>query len=534
MLKEKIETLKKTKIAISATNFIAIFSLLTSTVYNISFWKKFSATLNLLNINDLSYLITSYLIIFSFIFSFLSIFCFYRLTKIICSLIMISSSLLIYIVQYYGILVDTHSLISAILANSTEILSFFSLNFFLILFLFGILPTIALTKINITYSYWIDEIKARTSKILLLTTIILCAILTQHSNISLSLDQRQNLKYIIPYNQISILSSLTKELLYKSHKKIYIGTDAQIPKKENILLILIIGESARKDHFSLYGYTRKTNPLLSTNNIIILNNPTSCGTGTYTSVTCMLSHLTQNEYYQNRKNYEFLPSMLQRNGIEVFYKTNSSACYGICHNINNIASSFQDKTEHCHNKICFDQILLTKLDTYIHSRDKNTFIILHQTGSHFPYWNKYPKKFEKFKPTCKKNQTHCSNDEIINTYDNSILYTDFILDKTIKIAKTSNRPAVVIYISDHGESLGENGIYSHGMSYDHAPKEQKEIPFIIWMSESFKELRSLKNNCFNNKKEYSHDNLFHSILGVFKLETSLYNKNMDVFAEKCS
>jgi lipid A ethanolaminephosphotransferase len=156
-------------------------------------------------------------------------------------------------------------------------------------------------------------------------------------------------------------------------------------------------------------------------------------------------------------------------------------------------------------------------------------------GSHGPaYFKRYTEEFKKFTPTCDTADIQtCAKEQIINTYDNTILYTDYILSSIIDAAKKSSDYKIgVLYVSDHGESLGENNIYLHGFPYKLAPKEQKQIPMILWMSESMKKYSYIDYDCLKKEafaKHYSHDNLFHSLIGLLEIKSKVYDKNEDLF-----
>jgi lipid A ethanolaminephosphotransferase len=273
--------------------------------------------------------------------------------------------------------------------------------------------------------------------------------------------------------------------------------------------------------------------MLAKEGVIALQNTTSCGVSTRVSVPCMFSHISRNEFAQKQAEYEFLPKVLAKKGVSVLYKDNNfGGCFGTCKGTFHTSTVHDKHQKFCSTGECVDGILLEGLDDYIkQNQNNNIFIVLHQNGSHGPRYNKrYPLDFEVFKPTCNNNDvSKCSQEELVNAYDNTILYADFIIYSAIQIDKKSNIPSAVIYVSDHGESLGENGIYLHGFPYFIAPKEQKEIPFIIWMSDDFK-----KGKNFEQKQSYSHDNIFHSILGAFGVKTKLYDKNLDIFPKNTS
>ena len=178
------------------------------------------------------------------------------------------------------------------------------------------------------------------------------------------------------------------------------------------------------------------------------------------------------------------------------------------------------------------EVLLYNLEQELRnsSQDK-TFVVLHKHGSHGPsYYKNYPDKFTTFKPVCTTvDLQKCTNDELVSAYDNTIVYTDYFLDRVIKLLKTFQQPTVMIYMSDHGESLGEYGLYLHGTPYSVAPDVQKKVPFIVWMSDEFKKEKGIDNNDIVNGSHYSDDNVFPSVMGAFGMMSDIYKKQFDIF-----
>jgi lipid A ethanolaminephosphotransferase len=163
------------------------------------------------------------------------------------------------------------------------------------------------------------------------------------------------------------------------------------------------------------------------------------------------------------------------------------------------------------------------------SKKQKILVVLHTKGSHGPSYNtQYPPKFEKYTPVCKSVElSKCSNEELINAYDNTIFYTDYFINKTINILKNlKNIPSMLIYASDHGESLGEYGLYLHGTPYSIAPDYQTKIPFMIWLSAEFKNQKNISSMV--QKKSHSHENIFHTIIGAYEMQTKIYKPNLDI------
>ena len=221
----------------------------------------------------------------------------------------------------------------------------------------------------------------------------------------------------------------------------------------------------------------------------------------------------------------------------VFYiwLENDDGCKNVCHRITLEDMVATQNPKHCEKDFCRDEVLLEGLEERIAKLKGNTVIVLHTMGSHGPtYYKRYTDDFKKFQPTCDTSDLQkCSKEEIVNTYDNTILYTDFIISSVIDILKKFPQYETgLIYMSDHGESLGENNLYLHGLPYAIAPDEQTKVPFLVWLSPQLKQAAKLDTVCLKKDARlgsYSHDNLFHSILGLLDIQTKVYNPKLDVF-----
>jgi len=322
-----------------------------------------------------------------------------------------------------------------------------------------------------------------------------------------------------------------------------IGKDAKVaidpttPKEEKTeLIIMVLGETARADRFSLNGYEKETNPLLKKEDIVNFSNMYSCGTSTAESVPCMFSIFGKADYDYKKgiSTQNVLDVLNHTNDIKILWRDNNSDSKGVA-----LRVDFEDyrtsKTNTiCDDVECRDEGMLIGLEDYIkNNKGKDIFIILHQMGNHGPaYYKRYPKEFEKFTPVCKSNQLEeCTKEEVSNAYDNAILYTDYFLSKVINFLKpySADYETAMIYMSDHGESLGENGIYLHGLPYFMAPVEQKHIGSLMWFGgEDIKEDVDVEKLSSYKNQFFSQDNLFHTLLGLFEVETDVYKKEMDI------
>jgi lipid A ethanolaminephosphotransferase len=313
------------------------------------------------------------------------------------------------------------------------------------------------------------------------------------------------------------------------------GEDALIPAADTDreLIVMVVGETARADRFSLNGYEKKTNPLLEKENVISFSDFYSCGTSTAVSVPCMFSLLGKNDFTNAKANYsENVLDVLTRAGVSVLWRDNNSSSKGVADRV-----TYQDFRKPAINPDCDlecrDVGMLEGLQAYIDSiKSGDILIVLHQMGNHGPaYYKRYPKEFEVFTPTCQSNQLGtCSTEEINNSYDNVIVYTDYFLSKVISLLK-DNSPAfeaAMFYVSDHGESLGEKGIYLHGLPYAMAPKEQTHVPALMWFGEGMDidqaPIKEKRHQLFN------HDYVSHTLLGFMEVESLIYNPNLDILS----
>ena len=310
------------------------------------------------------------------------------------------------------------------------------------------------------------------------------------------------------------------------------------------LLVLVLGETGRAGNFGINGYERDTTPLLAARpDLISAGNAWACGTSTAASVPCMFSHLGRNGYEARRANFEGLMDVLQHAGLAVLWVDNQSGCKGTCDRIPNANTSAQKDPELCPTgSDCLDNIMLKGLDQRLadlpaEQRQRGTVVVLHQMGSHGPAYSKRsaPER-KKFLPECTSNALQeCDRQQVVNAYDNSIVETDHFLDSVLNwLGKQSNQaqPAM-IYVADHGESLGENNIYLHGLPYSIAPDVQKHVPWITWLSPAMQSRTGTATPCLQKElaqQRITHDNYFHSVLGLMDVKTGAYQPELDIFS----
>jgi lipid A ethanolaminephosphotransferase len=302
----------------------------------------------------------------------------------------------------------------------------------------------------------------------------------------------------------------------------------------------VLGETARSANFGVNGYARATTPGLARENIASYRKAWSCGTSTAASVPCMFSPLGREAYEKRTVNQENLMDALQQAGLAVLWIDNQSGCKGACDRIPSVVTSSQHVSGLCEGGECFDEIMLQDLDKRIDAlsaerRARGVVVVMHQMGSHGPaYAKRSPARFKRFLPECTdKALQQCSQQQIINAYDNSIAYTDFFLTSVIGWLKERGKShaTAMMYVSDHGESLGENNLYLHGMPFAIAPDVQKQVPWISWLSPEMQTRQALTTECLKGRADeaISHDHYFHSVLGLLDVRTAIYRSELDIF-----
>lgn len=311
------------------------------------------------------------------------------------------------------------------------------------------------------------------------------------------------------------------------------------------LLVLVVGETARAQNWGLSGYARPTTPLLARwqaqGDLVNFSEVSSCGTNTQVSVPCLFSPLGRDEGGNETAVHENLLDVLQRAGLAVLWLDNQSGCKGVCERVPNI-NLHDDPSRHgCDGSGCFDEVMLQGLDDRIAAldpqrRSRGVVVVLHQMGSHGPaYFKRAPTDQKPFSPECSSiTLTDCPPEQLVNGYDNSIAYTDAFLDRTLSWLHRLGTNGVfdtgLIYVSDHGESLGENGLYLHGVPYALAPREQTHVPMVTWLSAGLQQRTGVRTDCLRQRaaEPLSHDNVFHMVLGVMDVTTRVRQSALEV------
>ena len=321
-----------------------------------------------------------------------------------------------------------------------------------------------------------------------------------------------------------------------------VGADARLgpawqARSRPALFVLVVGETARAQNFGLNGYARQTSPELARRDVVNFPHVQACGTSTEVSLPCMFSAVGRRQYDEDRiLGQESVLHVLDRAGFQVQWRDNQSGCKGVCAGLPQQRPDAAPGGPCADTGHCLDEVLLQGLEGSARDAHGNLFVVLHLLGSHGPaYFKRYPPEFRRFTPACESEDLRtCSSAEIVNAYDNSLLYTDFVLGRVIDFLERAQatHDTALLYVSDHGESLGEGGLYLHGMPYAIAPDVQKHVPLVMWLSPAFRRDFGIDPGCLRARAgaPASHDNLFHSLLGVLDVRTSAYEAPLDLFA----
>ena len=463
--------------------------------------------------------------------------------KTIAIILLLLSSATNYFMYNYGVYIDATMIRNTFETNQREALDLLTFKLFVWITITGIIPAIILIFTKIKYKKFLSELKLRLifSGIGILIILIFTGIsFKEYAAFGRNNRDVRKLINTINYNYATIRYF---RLQYLAHRKfIILDKNPQIipyDDKSRTLLVLVIGETARAKNFSLNNYDRETNPLLKKEDIVNFKNVSSCGTATAISVPCIFSNMNREEFdVVDAKYIENLLDIVKSAGYDVIWLDNDDGCKGVCNRVYTEEMVKINNKKYCDGEYCMDDVLLDGLDDRIKNIKKDTLLVIHTMGSHGPtYYKRYPESFKKFTPSCDTAELqNCEKQQIVNAYDNTILYTDYILSSIIKsLKKFPELESSMLYVSDHGESLGENNIYLHSMPYKIAPEEQTHVPMVMWMSETMKKEDFIDYSCLKQEAtndSFSHDNIFHSVIGLLEIKSSTYKKEYDMFL-KC-
>ena len=471
--------------------------------------------------------------------------------KPVITMFWVSAALGAYFMMSYGVVIDKTMMVNTLQTDVREARDLFHWRLLATVGAMAVLPGYLLWRQPVRRQSGLRQLSVNLATFTGCMVTFAVMLMLFFQSIAPVMHTHTHLRYLInPLNSFYALGQLATKPFQKNSSVILpLGRDAKLGAQYTAqdkppLLMLVLGETARSGNFGVNGYARNTTPELAAEQIASQRNAWSCGTSTAASLPCMFSNAGRTGYSSRADNTEGVLDVLQHAGLAVLWVDNQSGCKGVCdrvHSARSVEAAHPPQPDLCPGGECFDEVMLQGLDQRIaalpaEQRANGVVVVLHQIGSHGPaYTQRSPAAFKRFTPECTNNALQsCTASEVVNVYDNSIAYTDHLLGLAIgwlKTQQTHSTPALV-YVADHGESLGENNLYLHGMPYSIAPDVQKRVPWITWLSPGF-ELRShITTGCLRKRLDtaISHDNYFHSVLGLMNVTTEVYRDTLDIYA----
>ncbi len=478
-------------------------------------------------------------------FLFLGLFAWRRTVKPLLALLLVSTALATYFIGSYGVFLDPTMMRNILRTDPSETRELLSSGLLAQLVLYGLLPLLLLWRVRIVERPPLRALGVRLCTLLLAVAVAAVAVLAAFKPISSALRKHKEVRYLVtPANFLwSLGSVIATDLRRPAGPKQPIGLDAVAgpswaTRSRPLLVVLVVGETARAANWGLNGYTRQTTPELAALPVVNFDQVTSCGTSTEVSVPCLFAPVGRRDYDEARiADSESLLHLLARVGVGVHWRDNQAGCKGVCDGLTSDSVIALDPMGMCSDGRCFDAGLLTGIDERLRRTHGVEVLVLHQLGNHGPsYFRRYPPAFARYQPACMSDDlSRCTQQEIINAYDNALLYTDHVLATLIaKLqAHADTVDSAMLYVSDHGESLGEHQLFLHGIPYAIAPQEQKRVPMVLWLSDGFRRAVAVDSACLARRahEPASHDHVFHTLLGMLDVRTALYEREWDLLGD---
>lgn len=461
--------------------------------------------------------------------------------KPVLTVLLVVTALAVYYMDQYTVFLDPDMIRNVLHTDAKESRELLTPGLLLPLLLYAVLPLALVWWVRLRRRPWTQALLRRSLTIAVTLLVTAGAIMFSFQDLSALMRNHREIRHLItPGNYlVSLVRVATNDSGSAGKPRLTVGADAvAMPRgdRKPRLLVVVVGETVRAQNWGLNGYARQTTPQLARLDVVNFTDVTACGSSTEVSLPCMFSEAGRRNYDKQKiKRSESLLHVLDRAGLATGWRDNQSGCKGVCEGLPFVSYLDAKTPEFCDGQRCMDEILLQGLVDQRDARGGDQVIVLHQLGNHGPsYFSRYPARFKQFLPACETSQLgDCSRGQIVNAYDNAILYTDYFLAQTIALLQAqTDRDTAMIYVSDHGESLGENNLFLHGMPYAIAPDTQLKVPMTMWFSAGFSGSRGLNTRCLQQRADApaSHDNLFSSVLGLMQVRTRDYDPAQDLFA----
>lgn len=461
--------------------------------------------------------------------------------------LLLTSAAAAYFMSAYTVYFDADMLRNILHTDGKESHELVSLHALPSIFAYGVLPSLLVWRLRLKPRPLLRGLLIRLAAIALAIVVAAAALLASFQGISALMRNHRELRYLVtPGNYLVSLVQVARDAqVDRNRPRVPIGMQAKVVGRPAAdrprLLVLVVGETVRAQDWGLNGYARQTTPQLAAlarapAGPINFTHVVACGSSTEISLPCMFSPWGRAHYDKDRIDHsQSLLHVLEHAGIHTLWRDNQTGCKGVCEGLAFESFEHGAVPDACTAEGCLDEAMLHGLAERIAANPGDQVVVLHQLGNHGPaYYSRYPAAFRQFTPACETSDLdRCSRGEIVNAYDNAVLYTDDFLARTIRfLDEQGGRDTALIYLSDHGESLGEDGLYLHGVPYAIAPDTQTHVPMLMWLSPGFSAARGIDTACLKARSndDVSQDNLFHSVLGLMQVRTPEYDPALDLFA----
>ena len=442
----------------------------------------------------------------------------------------------------YGTVLDPSMLRNVLRTDLAETRELMSLHLAVDLLLYAVLPIALLLCARVEQRPWRRALVSRTVLMALALAVLLGGLMWQFQPLASLMRNHKEVRYLItPANVLWSLGAVAvADTRGAAHPRQAIGLDAEpgaswAGATKPRLLVLVVGETVRGANWGLNGYARQTTPRLAQLPVVNFPDTSACGTSTEVSLPCMFAPVGRRSYDEATiRGSESLLHVLARAGVAVQWRDNQSGCKGVCEGLSSEVVSSATTPGLCQGDRCWDEALLSGLDERLQRARGVQVLVLHMLGNHGPsYFRRYPSAFERFTPVCRHDDLgRCSVPEIVNAYDNAVLYTDDVLASLVATldAHAATVDSAMLFVSDHGESLGEKGLFLHGIPHAIAPREQLHVPMTMWWSPGFGQAAGLDRACMQQRSRSpaQHDHLFHTVLGLLDVKTAVYEGAWDL------
>ena len=527
---------------VSASLGLALWLLVAT---NASFWSRLWRVVSPADAADLLLVAALGLMLLAVWWMLLSWLSWPRLLRPAWLLLLASATAAAYFMDTYGLVIDRVAIQSVFETDSGEISEWVSWRMLPYVALF-LGPAWVIGRMPLRFAAWPREVAARVVLAAAAAATLAAGLTLMFQPVaSLARNHRELARLLNPSAVVAATWGYARRAWHPdAQPRAVVGGDARLgaswrDEARRRLVVVVVGESARASSFGVLGYGRDTTPRLAANGVVAFTDVRSCGTSTAVSLPCMFSGLRRADYSEGAgRRRETLLDVIAHAGLRVLWLDNNTGSKTVAARQEEVSLAERRDPGLCNAAGCFDEVLVAALRERIASRDPPSVVVLHQKGSHGPsYFERYPPAFRRFTPTCESNELgDCTAAQIRNTYDNTILYTDHVLSEVIGLLeeRADTFDSAMLYVSDHGESTGEHGLFLHGAPDFMAPAEQTHVPMLLWTSPRFDRATGLQRSCIARRaaKPWSHDHFFHTVLGLLDIRTGAYAPALDV-ADGC-